>query len=117
MDPVNSGSLSGVPLDADLGRIGTAAAHVDGVNGDIGTLLANIETSVSGLGGAAWSGMAYSKFKQIMNDWQDQSLKLNTALAGIADTLRSNSGQLENSEQLVTESLNRAGASSGPLNI
>ena len=51
-----------------------------------------------------------------MSDWQQQSIKLNDALSGIAETLRSNSSFLDSADQDSAAQLSRV-AANGPLNI
>lgn len=103
-------------FNTHIGTMDTAAKRVDDVNSEIDRLLANVRDSVSHLGGAVWRGAAQARFTQIMAEWQQQSSKLNGALAGISETMRVNSSSFDAADQDSAQMINRAGAS-GPLNI
>lgn len=94
----------------------TAAVRVDEVNDEIDRLLRGVSGSVSQLAGSVWTGAAQARFTQIMTEWQQQSVKLNNALAGISETLRSNSSSLDAADQESATLLGRA-AADGPLRL
>lgn len=99
-----------------IGTMDTAAKRVDDVNLEIDRLLGNVRDSVSQLGGSVWRGAAQARFATIMAEWQQQSVKLNTALAGISETMRTNSTSFDAADQDSAQLLGRVGAS-GPLNL
>lgn len=103
-------------FNTDIGTMDTAAKRVDDVNMEIDRLLGNVRSTVSGLGGSVWRGAAQARFATIMAEWDQQSAKLNRALAGISETMRANSTSFDAAEQDSLQAINRAGAS-GPLNI
>ena len=103
-------------FNTDIGTMDTAARRVDDVNTEIDRLLGNVRDSVSQLGGSVWRGAAQARFATIMAEWQQQSTKLNTALAGISETMRTNSTSFEAADQDSAQAISRVGAS-GPLNI
>lgn len=107
--------MSGL-FNTDIGTMDTAAKRVDDVNLEIDRLLGNVRNSVGGLGGSVWRGAAQARFTTIMAEWDQQSAKLNRALSGISETMRSNSISFDAAEQDSLQAINRAGAS-GPLNI
>lgn len=94
----------------------TAARRVDDVNLEIDRLLRNVRDSVSQLGGSVWRGAAQARFAIIMTEWQQQSAKLSTALAGISETMRTNSTSFDAADQDSAQAISRV-AASGPLNI
>lgn len=103
-------------FNASIETMDTAATRVDEVNNEITTLLGNVRDSVSQLGGPVWRGAAQGRFTTIMAEWQQQSAKLNQALAGISETMRVNSRSFDSEDQEAASALNRVGTS-GPLNI
>lgn len=103
-------------FNTDIGTMDTAARRVDDVNLEINRVLGNVRDSVSQLGGSVWRGAAQARFTQIMAEWQQQSTKLNNALAGISETMRTNSSSFDAADQDSAQMISRAGAS-GPLNI
>ena len=103
-------------FNTSIETMDTAARRVDDVNGEITRLLGNVRDSVSQLGGPVWRGAAQGRFTTIMAEWQQQSAKLNQALAGISETMRTNSSSFDAADQDSAQALGRAGAG-GPLNI
>ena len=103
-------------FNTHIGTMDTAAKRVDDVNLEIDRLLGNVRDSVSQLGGSVWRGAAPSRFAAIMAEWEQQSAKLNSALAGISETMRTNSTSFDAADQDSAQMIVRAGAS-GPLNI
>lgn len=94
----------------------TAASRVDQVRDQIDGQLSSVRGSVEQLAGSVWRGAAQARFQVVMADWQHQSRKLNEALSGISETLRSNRASFENTDDDATAAIGRA-AGSGPLNI
>lgn len=103
-------------FNTQLETMDTAAKRVDDVNVEIGRLLSRVHGSVGGLGAGVWQGTAQVRFTQIMAEWQEQSTKLNNALSGISETMRSNSSSFNAADQDSASLISRAGAA-GPLNI
>lgn len=103
-------------FNTHIGTMDTAARRVDDVNLEIDRLLGTVRDSVSQLGGSVWRGAAQARFTQIMTEWQQQSTKLNAALAGISETMRTNSTSFDAADQDSAALINRAGAA-GPLNL
>ena len=103
-------------FNTHIGTMETAATRVDDVNVEINRVLGNVRDSVSQLGGSVWRGAAQARFTQIMAEWQQQSAKLNNALAGNSETMRTNSASFDAADQDSAQVLSRV-AASGPLNI
>lgn len=103
-------------FNTDIGTMDTAAKRVDDVNMEIDRLLGTVRDSVSQLGGSVWRGAAQARFATIMAEWQQQSDKLNIALSGISETMRTNSTSFDAADQDSAQMINRVGAN-GPLNI
>ena len=104
-------------FNTHIGTMDTAAKNVDDVNGEIERLLGSVRSSVSQLGGGVWRGQAQARFAQIMIEWDQQSRKLNGALAGISETMRKNSSTFDAADQDSAQALGRAAAGDGALNM
>ena len=104
-------------FNTHIGTMDTAAKNVDDVNGEIERLLGSVRSSVSQLGGGVWRGQAQARFAQIMTEWDQQSRKLNGALAGISETMRTNSASFDAADQDSAQALGRAAAADGALNM
>lgn len=103
-------------FNTNIGVMDTAAGRVDTVNDEITGLLRKVADSVDALSGTVWTGAGQARFAVIMSNWQQQSIKLNDALSGIAQTLRSNSSFLDSADQDSAAQLSRV-AANGPLKI
>lgn len=103
-------------LSAETPVLHTAAGHVDTVNGEISSQLTQVRSVVDQLAGATWQGSAATAFARVMTDWDGAVARLNGALAGIADQLRTNSSRFEGEDEANAASINRVG-SAGPLNL
>jgi len=96
-------------LGAEFQVMDTAAGHVESVRGEVDALLRRVTGSVEDLA-SAWLGGAGGAFQKVMVDWNDQSRKLNEALGGIAETVRSNRSTFTTNEDEVQSSITRVGA-------
>lgn len=103
-------------LNAETPVFNVAAGHVDTINSDISAQLTHVRGIVDYLAGATWQGSAATSFARVMTDWDGAVARLNGALAGIADQLRTNSSGYEAEEEANTATINRVGAA-GPLNL
>lgn len=104
-------------FNTHIGTMDTAAKNVDDTNIEIDRLLGSVRDSVQQLGGGVWRGQAQARFAQIMTEWDQQSRKLNGALAGISETMRQNSSSFDAADQDSAQALGRAAASGGALNM
>lgn len=114
MTPAGGGLLT-----TDMSVMNTSAGHVDDTNATITAQLSHIRGIVDQLAGANWSGSAAQAFARVMTDWDGAVVRLNGALAGIAEQLRVNSTSYANEEDANAATINRAGGgiSGGPLNL
>jgi uncharacterized protein YukE len=66
--------------------------------------------SMSGVPPSAWGGPAAARFKDVMDRWNAESLRLYHALNSIADTIRHNAATLQEAGQNHAHHIAAAGA-------
>jgi WXG100 family type VII secretion target len=74
--------------DFDLMRI--VAASADARNDEIRGLLNGFIARMESVPPSVWGGQAAVRFKDVVAQWNVESTRLSQALAGIAETVRSN---------------------------
>ena len=72
------------------------------INGELRSLLANLEPVAS-----AWKGGAASAFQQLMQRWNEDASKLTQALQGIAELLDSTTKQYSQAEETNSSSISK----------
>lgn len=114
-----TGPNGGGLLAADSSVLNTSASHVDDTNSNISAQLTHIRGIVDQLAAGTWHGSAANAFSRVMTDWDSAVIRLNSALAGIAEQLRANSTSYANEEDANAAAISRAGGAvaAGPLNI
>lgn len=81
--------MAGSQFRTDLGTMGTSAAHVDQVNAQIQTQLAQLLSRLEPLSGQ-WRSDAATSFQTVKVQWNENARKLNDALRGIGEALKAN---------------------------
>ena len=89
MTAPGTGSLS---TDFDLMR--AVAGRIDARNDDIRAMLQSFIGRMTSVPTAVWGGNAAAAFRQVVERWNTESIRLNDALAGIAETIRLNEAAL-----------------------
>lgn len=79
-------TAAGTRFGASLDVMAQTAAHVRGVNEEIGTLLGTLMSQLEPIA-STWRGAASSAFQQLHQRWNADAQKLNAALGGIAESL------------------------------
>jgi WXG100 family type VII secretion target len=77
-------------LGTDFDVMTTAAGRIDGVNDDIRAMLQTFIGRMSSVPPSVWGGAAALRFRDVVDRWNGESLKLHTALQRIAETIRYN---------------------------
>ncbi|HEY7051963.1 MAG TPA: WXG100 family type VII secretion target [Mycobacterium sp.] len=85
MTSTGSGSLT---TDFDLMR--DVAAKIDGRNDEIRTMLQGFIGRMTSVPPSVWGGNAATAFKSVVDRWNSESVRLQQALGGIAETIRAN---------------------------
>lgn len=68
----------------------TAAGRIDVVNDDIRAMLQTFIGRMSSVPLSVWGGVAALRFRDVVDRWNSESVKLHTALQRIAETIRYN---------------------------
>ncbi|OBC08059.1 type VII secretion protein EsxU [Mycobacterium sp. 852013-50091_SCH5140682] len=77
-------------LGTDFDVMTTAAGRIDVVNDDIRAMLQTFIGRMSSVPPSVWGGAAAVRFRDVVDRWNSESLKLHTALQRIAETIRYN---------------------------
>jgi WXG100 family type VII secretion target len=98
-------------VTTDVAAMETAAKHVENVNSQLQTEIANVRNIVAGSAGN-WEGSAAATFRKVMDDYDLQSRKLHDVLAEIGTLIRENGKGYTATEQANQDALHSLGASS-----
>jgi WXG100 family type VII secretion target len=82
-------------LSTDLDVMRSVASTTDARNEEIRALLQAFVGRMNGVPPSAWGGLAAARFKEVMDRWNAESVRLYHALNTIADTIRHNATALQ----------------------
>ena len=85
-----SAADSGNALSTDFDLMRSVAATIDTRNEEIRATLQAFIGRMSGVPHSVWGGMAAARFKDVVQHWDTESMKLHQALREIAETIRQN---------------------------
>jgi WXG100 family type VII secretion target len=105
--PVGGNALS---TDFDLMR--SVAAAIDSRNEEIRATLQSFIGRMTDVPPSVWGGMAAARFKDVVQRWNTESMKLHHALHEIAETIRYNEVSLREASD---NHASRIGAAGGNL--
>lgn len=77
-------------LTTDLGLMVAIAGKTDARNEELRAMLGSFITAMSNVPASVWGGVAAARFRDVVERWNGESLKLHAALARIAETIRDN---------------------------
>lgn len=81
---------AGGALTTDLELMTAVATKIDARNDEIRAMLQSFIGRMSSVPPSVWGGVAASRFKDVVDRWNSESLKLHAALQRIAETVRHN---------------------------
>jgi WXG100 family type VII secretion target len=81
-------------LSTDLDLMRSVAAATDSRNAEIRAMLQTFIGRMSSVPHSVWGGAAATRFKEVVDRWTAESVKLHQALHGIAQTIRLNEAAL-----------------------
>ncbi|MCW2689183.1 MAG: hypothetical protein JWR37_4073 [Mycobacterium sp.] len=84
----------GGALNTDFGLMALVSSKTDSRNEEIRAMLQSFIGRMSSVPPSVWGGVAAARFKDVVDRWNAESLKLYTALQGIAETIRVNERSL-----------------------
>ena len=80
----------GGSLNTDFELMAAVAGKTDARNEEIRAMLQSFIGRVSSVPASVWGGVAAARFRDVVERWNAESLKLHTALERIAQTIRDN---------------------------
>ncbi|MDG4664017.1 WXG100 family type VII secretion target [Mycobacterium sp. 236(2023)] len=86
---------SGAALATDLELMVSVAAKTDTRNDEIRAMLQSFITAMSNVPPSVWGGAAAVRFREVVERWNAESLKLHSSLQRIAETIRDNQRVLQ----------------------
>lgn len=84
--------------ETDIQTMLAVAAKVDGLREQSAELLRALRSDVMAASDI-WKGAASMKFATVMTDWDSSAFKLENALAGISESIKTSGVQYDQSEQ------------------
>lgn len=102
--------MSANALSTDFDLMRSVAGTTDARNDEIRAMLQAFVGRMNGVPPSAWGGLAAARFKDVMERWNDESLRLYHALSTIADTIRHNAATLQEAGQNHAHHIAAAGA-------
>lgn len=100
--------------ETDIQTMLAVAAKVDGLREQIGGLLRALRADVDMAASGIWKGSASMTFAQVMTNWDSSAFKLENALSGISESIKTSGIQYDQSEQDNASALRSVG---GALNL
>jgi WXG100 family type VII secretion target len=89
-----SAPAGGNTLSTDFELMRSVAATIDNRNEEIRTILQAFIGRMSSVPASVWGGAAAARFKDVVDRWNAESMKLHRALHGIAEAIRYNEAAL-----------------------
>lgn len=86
-------------LSTDFDLMRSVAGTTDARNEEIRAMLQAFVGRMNGVPPSAWGGLAAARFKDVMDRWNAESLRLYHALNTIAETIRHNAATLQEAGQ------------------
>jgi WXG100 family type VII secretion target len=81
---------TGGSLNTDFDLMAAIAGKTDARNEEIRAMLQSFIGRMGGVPASVWGGAAASRFHDVVDRWNTESLKLHAALQRIAETIRLN---------------------------
>ncbi|KKW65660.1 WXG100 family type VII secretion target [Mycolicibacterium elephantis] len=81
---------AGGSLNTDFDLMAAVADKTDARNDEIRAFLQSFIGRMSSVPPSVWGGVAATRFREVVDRWNSESVKLHTALARIAETIRQN---------------------------
>ncbi|MDN4516995.1 WXG100 family type VII secretion target [Mycolicibacterium austroafricanum] len=87
--PTPSGA-AGPALTTDFDLMVSVAGRTDARNEEIRAMLQSFIGAMSSVPPSVWGGVAATRFREVVERWNAESLRLHAALQRIAETIRDN---------------------------
>jgi len=80
----------GGPLATDFDLMSAVAGRTDSRNEEIRAMLQSFIGRMNSVAPSVWGGVAAARFRDVVERWNAESMKLHAALGRIAETIRYN---------------------------
>jgi WXG100 family type VII secretion target len=84
----------GGALTTDFGLMSAVAGNTDGRNEEIRAMLQSFIGRMSSVPPSIWGGVAAARFRDVVERWNAESIRLHAALERISETIRYNEATL-----------------------
>ena len=99
----------GNTLSTDFDLMRSVAAATDSRNEEIRAMLQAFIGRISGVPPSVWGGLAAGRFKDVVDRWNAESMRLYHVLHDIAETIRHNEATLQEAGQKHADHIAAAG--------
>jgi len=100
---------SGGSLNTDFDLMTSVAAKIDTRNDEIRALLQSFIGRMTSVPPAVWGGVAATRFRAVVDRWNDESTKLHLALQEIGETMRFNERALREAAESHSHQIGAVG--------
>ena len=90
---------AGGSLNTDFDLMATVASKIDAGNEDIRVMLQSFIGRMRSVPQSVWGGIAAARFKDVVDRWNAESMKLHAALQRISETMRHNEKTLREASE------------------
>jgi WXG100 family type VII secretion target len=91
---------AGGSLNTDLELMAAVSAKTDARNEEIRAMLQSFIGRMSSVPASVWGGVAAARFRDVVDRWNAESVKLHAALQRIAETIRANEQTLRQAAEV-----------------
>ncbi|MDD4867296.1 MAG: WXG100 family type VII secretion target [Mycobacterium sp.] len=96
-------------LNTDFELMRSVAATTDTHNEEIRALLQAFTARIAAVPPSVWGGVAATRFKEVLERWNVESMRLYHALHAIGETIRHNAAALQDAGQIHAHRIGAAG--------
>ncbi|MDH6244720.1 WXG100 family type VII secretion target [Mycobacterium sp. OTB74] len=96
-------------LNADFDQMAGVSTKIDGRNEEIRAMLGSFIGQMTAIPPTVWGGAAATRFQDVVNRWNTESIRLHASLQRIAETIRANAESLRYSAEAHSQRIGATG--------
>jgi WXG100 family type VII secretion target len=100
---------AGGSLNTDFDLMAAVAGKTDARNEEIRAMLQSFIGRMTSVPPSVWGGVAATRFRDVVDRWNAESVKLHAALQRIAETIRSNELTLREATEIHSRQIGAVG--------
>jgi WXG100 family type VII secretion target len=100
---------AGGSLNTDFDLMAAVAGKTDARNEEIRAMLQSFIGRMTSVPPSVWGGVAATRFRDVVDRWNAESVKLHAALQRIAETIRSNELTLREATEIHSHQIGAVG--------